>query len=229
MFQFVQNYGTFSLVGLMAIVLLAMGCAPASPAPTQTPLPTYTPYPTATPQPTYTPYPTPTPTSVPTDTATATPTHTATPEPSTGFWELSEYVDPITDAKSLSISLLAGENNSEISSGEPILAVGCAILSEGDRSPVILINWRAYLGSDSAAEVEWRVNDDRPKSETWLAVNETTGPRGDISKMMVVEDLHRASKITARVHRDFAESLTAVWYPEGFTEAYKPVEEACKQ
>lgn len=83
MFQFVQNYGTFSLVGLMAIVLLAMGCAPASPAPTQTPLPTYTPYPTATPQPTYTPYPTPAsgPTAIPTPTAEPTGTHTPLPVP----------------------------------------------------------------------------------------------------------------------------------------------------
>lgn len=98
MFQFVQNYGTFSLVGLMAIVLLAMGCAPASPAPTQTPLPTYTPYPTATPQPTYTPYPTPASgptaarkplselTEIPTSTSAsaeaATPTQTPRPVPS---------------------------------------------------------------------------------------------------------------------------------------------------
>ena len=79
MFHLFRNHVAFTLVGIIALLLSAIACAPTSPDPTQTPLPTYTPYPTATPQPTYTPYPTPTP--VPTATATPTPVPTATATP----------------------------------------------------------------------------------------------------------------------------------------------------
>ena len=42
-----------------------------------------------------------------------------------------------------------------------------------------------------------------------------------------VNDLLRAEKITVRIHRDFAESITAVWHPAGFAAAYQPVAAAC--
>lgn len=70
MFHLFRNHVAFTLVGIIALLLSAIACAPTSPDPTQAPLPTYTPYPTPTPQPTYTPYPSPT--SVPTTTPKST-------------------------------------------------------------------------------------------------------------------------------------------------------------
>jgi hypothetical protein len=66
-----------SILGSLAIVLIALGgCSSAS-----TPTPTPTPTPTATPTPTPTATPTPTPTATPTATPTPTPTAVPTPTP----------------------------------------------------------------------------------------------------------------------------------------------------
>ena len=217
----IRNHRAFPVVGIIALLFLAISCAPTSPVPTQTPLPTYTPYPTPTPQPTYTPYPTPT----PEPTATATPTQTPAPDLSTGNWELSEEIDQITDAKATLITLSATESTIELPHEGPHIVISC--VTSPASSPVrgIYIKWYSHLGNGNA-NVDWRVDDERAETREWVIFDQGTAL---MNRSWPLRDLQKAEQITARVHRNFAESITAVWHTGGFSEAYRPVEEACKQ
>ncbi len=90
----------------------------------------------------------------------------------------------------------------------------------------MFIEWGEFLGSDDLI-IDWRVDSKRAASPRVWRLS------GDNSTALLIEpstylrDVGRAEKITARVKRDFAESITAVWHPVGFAEAYKPVAEAC--
>ncbi len=240
---------------LLAIACSAPVSVPTStplptytPYPTATPQPTYTPYPTPTPAPTATPTPeptatptanpTPTPTPIPTATPTLTPeptvtptptsvpTITPTPKPSTGEWEQFETTDPISDMHDTVIALRASESTLEFPYEDPLIWVVCQTPSRGDPLLGVIISWEEYLGSDDTI-VDWRVNDEPVSTREWVLVGDDTTLSFDTDR--IVSDLLRADTITARVHRSFSNSLTAVWNVEGFAEAYKPVEEACKQ
>ena len=169
----------------------------------------------STPAPTATPVPTPTPTAVP----------TPTPASATGNWfEKRDEKDPISDSTMISILLKASDF--EFSGQSPVIQAFC-LEAPGDGTSLlgVAIDWGQFLGLDDP-RVDWRVDDAEAKTWKWNLIGESgiTTQTG-----LLLADLKRANKITARVHRDFAESLTAVWHPEGFAEAYKPVEEACKQ
>ena len=248
MFQFFQNTSVVTLVGVVAVLVLSIGCSAPAPTATSTPLPTYTPYPTATPRPTYTPFPTPTPeptaiptatpeptttptpTAVPTSTPTLVPepiaTSTPTSEPSNGNWILMKDTDPITDSESTSIWLRATESTSGFPYEDPLIFVGCQIPPLGDVIWHAIVISEEYLGLDDPI-VDWRVNGESALTSTWQLAGDNAIISPDAKQ--IVSDLLRADKITARVYRDFAESITAVWHPVGFSEAYKPVEEACGQ
>ena len=163
----------------------------------------------------------PTPTPLP----TATPTSASAQEPSTGNWRNVEYTDPISDNRLISIGLYASESTGVLDKN-PMLLVGCLIQSPGEISSRANINWDAYLGSDDPI-VAWRVDDEEASTSTWDLLGDDVTSSPEIEQ--IVSDLLRANKITIRVYRDFAESLTAVWYVEGFAEAYKQVEEGCKK
>ena len=234
MYQLFQNNGAVALVGVIALLMLAIACGAPVTVPTSIPLPTYTPYPTATPQPTYTPFPTPTP--VPTATPTPTPVPTATPTPtpeptaalSVGSWYLFEESDPITDLRVFGIGLQAAESTVEFPYDAPQIAVYCQDFPREAPETRVVIFWQEHLGSGHT-DIDWRVDNERPRTRSWDIRDDGTAPSSSTAVRNIIEDLRRAHKISARVHRDFAESLTAVWEPEGFEEAYKPVEEACRQ
>ena len=166
------------------------------------------------PAPTATPVPTPTPTAVP----------TATPEPSTGDWVQLVNTDPITDKKETVISLQASESTLEFPYDDPLLLVQCRNLPRSGDVLWVTIAWDAYLGSYS--RVEWRVNSETASEELWRSFGDSFTVSSKPGQ--VVSDLGRAAKITARVSSPVG-SYTAIWHPDGFTEAYKPVEEACKR
>lgn len=196
-FQLFRKVSTVMLVGVIALLVLAIACS--------------------APDPTATPAPIPTPTVIP----------TATPAPSTGNWEQIEETDPIDDTTSIAIKLKASESALEFPNSSPVLQVMCATRPAGeDPIEAVAIGWGVYLGQENV-KVDWRVDEHKAKSRHWGVV----GDDGIVTfnQSWALKDLERADKITVRVHRDFSESLTAIWHVEGFAEAYKPVEEACKQ
>ena len=81
------------------------------------------------------------------------------------------------------------------------------------------------MGSEDWTVAAWRVDGEEAKIGTWDLLGDDTIKARNPSQL--IRDLQEAEKIAALVHREFAESITAVWYPEGFAEAYKPVEETC--
>ena len=207
MYQPFQNAGAVTLLGAIALLMLAVACS----APTPTPSPTATPAPTATPLPTATPVPTPTPEGTP----------TPTPEPYTGNWIVFENKDAISDVRSVSLQLQASESRGF--DATPFLVVSCFGQHLSESNLRASIYWNAFLGFDDP-RVDWRVDAGGYSTKIWElsgSGDDTYAPRAK----PIVSDLLRADKITVRVHREFAESLTAVWQVEGFTDAYK----ACKK
>ncbi|MYC30494.1 MAG: hypothetical protein F4X65_10460 [Chloroflexi bacterium] len=137
-----------------------------------------------------------------------------------------EEKDAISGTYSIGIGIVATESTLEWPYDNPYLYVSCFGASGDNPLFAIVISWHEYLGNENP-EVSWRLNEESASTERWFLVGDdgvrTTEPR------QLVLDLLRADKITARVHRDFSDSLTAMWLVEGFAEAYKPVEEACGQ
>ena len=168
--------------------------------------------------------------SAPAPTATPVPTLTPTPEPSTGNWEQFVNTDPITDKKDTVITLRASQSDLEFPYEDPVIFVQCRNLSQGGPILWVTIFWDAYI--DSYFKLEWRVDSEtvsedlRPSEQPWRLLGDSTTVSSKPEQ--IVSDLSRADKITARVSST-AGVYTAIWHPEGFAEAYKPVEEACKQ
>ena len=209
MLQLFPKADVLALIAAFVLLTLAVACATAA---TPTPVPTVTPVPTAT--------------LVPTPTPAPAPTATPTMEPQRGNWVKEEYQDPIDDSLAISIKLQASESTLGFPYDNPWLGVVCIELS-GDRSGIgMFIEWGEFLGSDDLI-IDWRVDSKRAASPRVWRLS------GDNSTTLLFEpstylrDIGRAEKITARVKRDFAESITAVWHPTGFAEAYKPVAAAC--
>lgn len=193
-----------ALIAALALLTLAIACATAA---TPTPVPTATAVPTVT--------------LVPTATALPTPT----PAPDTGNWMADVSIDAITDAKSVGTILKASESTLDFPYDDPTLLVVCRAPS---RRLGIFVEWGEHLGSGSLLEVAWRVNSERPSNHGWFRSGDSIATVGSEQLQdETIQDLLRAEKITARVKRDFAESITAVWHPAGFAEAYKPVADAC--
>ena len=164
------------------------------------------------PAPTVTPVPTPTPTVAP------------TPAPSTGNWVQFVDTDPITDEKETVITLVASESTLEFPYDDPLLFVQCRNLPRSGPVLWVSISWNAYIGSRST--VEWRVNSETASEELWRSFGDSF--TSSHKPKQIVSDLGQADKITARVTGSVA-SYTAIWHPEGFAEAFKPVASACGQ
>ena len=205
MIQSFRCNGIFTFAGVIVFLVLAIACT----APTPTPVPTPTP----------------------------------TPEPSTGSWVSVGSKDPMTDEGSAGIALESSESTPEYSLDEARLFVGCPDTSADAATVSIIIGWNEYLETSNEILqgqlfVDWRVDgEDSTSWWAWDVINDTgtMATTSEVSEeynpLRLIEDLKRAEKITARVYHGsgWDKELTAVWYVEGFAEAYKPVEEACKQ
>lgn len=164
-------------------------------------------------------------------------TPTPVPTPKTGNWISSDRTDAISDSRVLKITLMAVESTARTS---PTIEVKCVTKPGSSPRFMFHIDWREFLGSDTP-EVAWRVNTASALTEKWrLDGDSLTAPsilRLGIEKLdryldSFIADLTGADKITARVYfyrGQFAESITAVWHPAGFAEAYKPLDAACKK
>lgn len=191
--------GVLALIAALALMTLAVACATAAPP---TPIPTNTPVPTATPVPT----------------------------PDTGNWTSENWKDPIDDGAFLTIQLQASESTLDFPYDAPRISVGCRQFPGGSVGIGMIVLWDAYVGS-GPMEVDWRVNGETAKTTYWLGRDDASilPISRELNNESLLMDLRRADKITLRLRRDFAESITAVWHPAGFAEAYKPVASACGQ
>ena len=234
MLQLFPKAGILALIAAFVLLTLAVACATAA---TPTPVSTDTPVPTATP--TLTATLTPTPAPVPTATFTPVPTATSVPTPDVpdvGQWVFDEIIDAISDARSVGIKLKATESDGDTL---PNIWVTCFA---NRNAPIVRlhIDWGEFLGSDNP-EIAWRVDNNTASSKIWrLDGSSLVAPLPDVTwrsgEMVVkdvdpfIKDLRSADKITARVHFYLIrspESITAIWHPVGFAEAYKPVAAAC--
>ena len=169
------------------------------------------------------------PAATPIPTAAPAPTATPAPTPDIGNWIPGGFTDAIDDTTVVGTALVASESSLEFPHDNPGIGVICHRPSSDEPIVVILVNWREYLGSDEFLEVDWRVNSEAASTKSWFSNGSNlAGPVGPAIEQ-AIRDLLRAEKITVRIHRDFAESITAVWHPAGFAEAYKPVAAACGQ
>ncbi len=201
MLQLFPKARILALIAALALLTLAVACATAAiptPAPTNTPV------------------------------ATATPVPTPTPSPDTGNWTSENWKDPIDDGAFLTIQLQATESTLDFPYDEPRLSVGCRQFPGVSVGIGMIVLWDAYVGS-GPMEVDWRVNGEAAKTTYWLGRDEATilPISHELDNESLLTDLRRADKITLRLRRDFAESITAIWHPVGFAEAYKPVAAAC--
>lgn len=162
-----------------------------------------------------------TPTPIPT--ATLAPTATPVPTPDTGNWVQEDFTDAIDDRGFHTVKLQATESTLTFPYDDPWLSVGCVNPNSDNSQIAILILWDEYLGSGNP-RVDWRVDSKPARSAIWRGADEAIAKSKAYRE---VNDLLRAEKITVRVHRDFAENLTAIWHPAGFAEAYQPVAAAC--
>lgn len=167
----------------------------------------------------------PIPTSTPVPTLTPTAVPTPTPEPLTGNWIRNEATSPMDDSRMISIELLASESTGR----PPLLSVLCLVPPRGNAETMVVIKWGAYLGFEDWTAAGWRVDSKNAQVGTWDLQDGDTIKAPNPAPF--VRDLHSAEKIAAQVVQPSPphESVTAVWHTEGFTEAYKPVEEECKQ
>ena len=159
-------------------------------------------------------------------------TPTPVPTPKTGNWISSDRTDAISDSRVLKIALTAVESTSIT---HPTIEVKCVTGPGYSPRFMFHINWKEFLGSD-IPKVAWRVNTASALTEEWrLDGDSLTAPIPQIEKLdkyldSFIADLTVADKITARVYfyrGRFTDSITAVWHPAGFAEAYKPVAAAC--
>lgn len=237
MLQIFPKATILALLAALALLMLTVACATAAtPIPTATPTPTATvapapastPVPTATPTPTSVPTATPVPTAIPDPTPTPVPTVTPTPTPTMGNWLAEEHTDPISDSVVKAVTLKASESDLSFPYDDhhPLITVMCLVGKDKDPAIWLAILWHEYLGSDDKI-LFWRVDREDAAMTTWTLFDDNSVV--NYSPSQLIEDLTRADKITARVRRDFAENLTAIWHPAGFAEAYKPLAEACNK
>ena len=159
---------------------------------------------------------------------------TPIPTPKTGSWLSIDRTDAISDSRVLGITLMAVESTART---HPTIEVICVTKPGSSPRFMFHINWRKFLGSD-IPKVAWRVNTASALTERWrLDGDSLTAPIPQLENLdryldSFIADLTGADKITARVYfyrGQFAESITAVWHPAGFAEAYKPLDAACNQ
>lgn len=139
---------------------------------------------------------------------------------------MEEYTDPISDSVVKAAILQASESDLSFPYDDhrPAIFVMCLVGKDKDPAIWLSIGWHEYLGSDDKI-LFWRVDSEDATMATWPLFGDNSVV--NYSPSQLIEDLTRADKITARVHRDFAEAITAVWHPAGFAEAYKPLDAAC--
>lgn len=140
-----------------------------------------------------------------------------------GNWVLEEFVDPIDDSTITQITLEASENVSDALWDVPMLIVGCS--SENLENLLVAVDWGRHMRSDGLHIVETRVDNEEPMMDTWDVIGDTSTAVSKPNEMTAI--LTRAEKFTVRISPLREKPTTAVWYPVGFSQAYRPVFEAC--
>ena len=170
-----------------------------------------------------------------------------TATPYYGQWETHDYRDPITDEGEFRLRLNASEtyvrNRSQISGlgSNALLQLSCDV-ERVERRAAMWVVWPAYIVANTEnaiyskdfreVTVDWRADSDAPITAVWLLDYTIGTDQSDFTVssrgLPVVEDLGRSNKVAVRVYaEDGTEQATAVFRPEGFSDAYEPIGEVC--
>lgn len=136
----------------------------------------------------------------------------------TGKWVVDNKKNPINDSRTVTLTLKADSGGTRF--GKPITLVARC---ESNKTE-LLINWRAYLGSQ--ADVTLRIGAGDAKTSSWDVSSDKQATYNRTPTEMLKEML-AADKMVAQVTPFNVDPYTAVFNISGLDQAIKPLRETC--
>ncbi|WP_417618347.1 type VI secretion system-associated protein TagO [Oceanisphaera sp.] len=136
----------------------------------------------------------------------------------TGKWVLDKQKNPIDDSRTVTLTLKADSGGSRF--GKPITLVARCHSNKTE----VLINWRAYLGSE--ANVTLRIGDGDASTSRWELLSDRQASYHS-TPIKMLKDLLAADKMVAQVTPFNVSPSIAIFDTSGLDQAIKPLRETC--